>query len=117
MDGKIIIPLFDPPHLLKGIRNNFLDNRVKFSWKRNNQVGSWADIVQLYQMDKGDVMSRMCYKLTDSHIYANKMRKMKVSIAAQVPSHRVSSSIRWAIKHGMYMFVCIFVNEAQLCTT
>lgn len=42
----------------------------------------------------------MCYKLTDSHIYPEKLKKMKVKNAAQVFSHRVSTTMAWTVKHG-----------------
>lgn len=33
INEKEIVPLYDPPHLLKGIRNNFLKADIKFKWR------------------------------------------------------------------------------------
>lgn len=98
-----IIPIYDPPHLLKGIRNNMLNSSIEFSWKKKSQIATWADIVQLYELDTGDTDTRMLTKLTDYHIYPEKVKKMKVKYAAQVFSHRVSSTMRGILKLGKYI--------------
>lgn len=102
VDGKEVVPLFDPPHLLKGVRNNLLQNNASFAYKKQNQLASWTDIIALYKLDVGDYNTRMCYKLTDGHIFPEKMAKMKVNVAAQVFSHRVSTALRWAVKYGNF---------------
>ncbi|KAJ8910056.1 hypothetical protein NQ315_012749, partial [Exocentrus adspersus] len=103
--GQEIVGIFDPPHLLKGIRNNLLKYNLKFVTNGTAKLCSWDDIVQLYELDVGDFNTRMCYKLTDSHIYEDKMKKMKVKHAAQVFSHRVSTAIRWTIRYGKLLEV------------
>lgn len=37
VEKEEIIPLYDTPHLLKGVRNNFLENGVVFQWKKGPQ--------------------------------------------------------------------------------
>ncbi|KAJ8917056.1 hypothetical protein NQ315_012975 [Exocentrus adspersus] len=93
--GQEIVGIFDPPHLLKGIRNNLLKYNLKFVTNGTAKLCSWDDIVQLYELDVGDFNTRMCYKLTDSHIYEDKMKKMKVKHAAQS-----FYCIRWTIRYG-----------------
>lgn len=39
----------------------------------------------------GDYDTRTCNRLTDAHIYENKMKKMKVKYATQVFSQRLSA--------------------------
>ncbi|KAJ8915390.1 hypothetical protein NQ315_008277 [Exocentrus adspersus] len=75
-------------------------NDVKFAMDDVQQKASWQDIIDLYKLDEGDFDTLMCYKLTDSHIYKEKLKKMKVKHAAQVFSHRVSSTMQWTAKHG-----------------
>lgn len=102
-----MIPLFDPPHLLKCVRNNLLEARAKFLWTRtgeSEQLAAWSDIVKLYEMDTGDFDFRMLNNLTDCHIYREKMKKMKVSVAAQVFSQRVSSVMRGMVKYSAGRF-------------
>ncbi|KAK9728323.1 hypothetical protein QE152_g18101 [Popillia japonica] len=64
---------------------------LQFVWKKGVQVASWTDVIKMYEMDIGDYDTKMLNKLTDQHIYPEKIRKMKVKNAAQVFSHRVSS--------------------------
>lgn len=95
-----VVHLYDPPHLLKCVRNNLLMHNCKFTWKRKEQAASWNDIETLYDLDVGDSDTKMLNKLTDAHVRKNKIKKMKVKIAAQVFSHRVSSTMRGLLKHG-----------------
>lgn len=101
LNNKEIVPLFDPPHLLKGIRNNMLNGDVQFKWKEARvQVASWKHVINLYDIDVGDEDTKMLTKLTNGHVHAANMKKMKVSVAAQVFSHRVSSTMRFIAKNG-----------------
>ncbi|KAJ8911488.1 hypothetical protein NQ315_010860 [Exocentrus adspersus] len=77
VDNNEIIPIYDTPHLLKGIRNSLMKYRFCFKWKKDNQIASWKHVVNFYELDSGDYDMKMCNKLTDSHIYENKMKKMK----------------------------------------
>ncbi|CAH0546446.1 unnamed protein product, partial [Brassicogethes aeneus] len=100
VDGSEVVPLYDCPHLLKGMRNNFSEYDVTFMWKEGTQTASWEHVQSLYELDVGDFDTRMLNKLTDAHIYKEKMKKMKVKHAAQVFSHRVSSTMRGLVKYG-----------------
>lgn len=102
VNGYEIVAFYDPPHLLKGVRNNFLKYDIKFILNNDQKKASWKHIQQLYELDKGDFNTRMCYKLTDCHIYKDKIKKMKVKYAAQVFSHRVSSTMRWTVTYGKF---------------
>ena len=90
--------VYDPPHLLKGVKNNFLEGNVTFSWKKEKQIGCWKDITDLDELDSGDADTRMLNKLTDPHIYKDTIKKMKVKLAAQMFSHRLSGTTRgWLV--------------------
>lgn len=91
-----IIPLYDVPHLLKGLRNNLVSKDLHFVIDDNKMIASWKHIIQFYEIDRkqstgGD---RLAPKLTDNHIYPEKMKKMKVSCAAQVFSQRVGAIMK-----------------------
>lgn len=101
VNDQEIVPLFDSPHLLKGIRNNLLEHDAIFCWKNGQQKASWTDVVNLYVLDESELDLKMCHKLTDVHVYKDKMKKMKVNVAAQVFSQNVSGVMRGLIKHGM----------------
>ncbi|CAG9829804.1 unnamed protein product [Diabrotica balteata] len=92
IDGVEVIPLYDPPHLLKGIRNNFFNKSVKFKWRKNIEVATWAHINQLYDLEDKDYDYKLCPKLTESHV--KNLKKMKVSIAAQTLSNTVAAAMK-----------------------
>lgn len=102
VDGSVVFIVYDVPHLLKGLRNNFLDATVTFMWKNVWYTGKWSDIILLYETDNADVDFKVLNKLTDEHIYAEDMRKMKVSVAAQVLSQRVAATIDYLSRNGNY---------------
>lgn len=84
-----IIHLYDPPHLLKGIRNNMLNKNVVFTTNGEQKEASWEHILNLYEIDS-NITIRMLPRLTLEHVDRNKIKKMKVRNAAQVLSERVS---------------------------
>lgn len=103
-----IVAIYDPPHLLKGIRNNLIAHNIKYTMDNVQKKANWDDIIELYKLDEGDFNTRMCYKLTDAHIYKDKLKKMKVKHAAQVFSHRVSSTMQWTVKYGNFFCLTLF---------
>lgn len=99
IDDIEIVPLYDPPHLLKGIRNNLFENDCRFKWRNEKvETASWNDIRNLYGLEETEDEFKMCNKLTDIHV--NNTKKMKVSIAAQVLSQRVASLMRGLARLG-----------------
>lgn len=63
-------------------------------------TASWHHIQMLYELDEGDSNTKMCFNLTDAHIYPDKIKKMRVKNAAQVFSHKVGSTLLWTVKYG-----------------
>lgn len=112
--------MFDPPHLLKCVRNNLLDAKAKFFWpavQEGEQTAAWKDVVSMYELDVDDYDFRMLNKLTDNHVYADKIKKMKVSIAAQVFSQRVSAIMRGFVKHAEGIFLLFLICTLQMVFT
>lgn len=95
-----VLPLFDPPHLVKSTRNNFLNKNLSFTLNNKKMLGSWSHIIKAYNIDKSNNI-RVMRKITDQHIYKDKMRKMKVSIAAQIFSATVASAIKYCAISGI----------------
>lgn len=93
--GKKIIYLFDPPHLIKAIRNNLMKHDFHFDEK----IASWDDIEVVYERDKQQTL-RCCPKLTKKHIHPNGFQKMKVKLATQVVSQTVASTVCMYISLG-----------------
>ena len=62
-DNKQVFVFYDPPHLLKNVRNNL----KKADLKVGDNVVSWQHIVDFYNIDKVQ-MIQLAPKLTDKHI-------------------------------------------------
>lgn len=73
--GNSLSVFYDPPHLIKGMRNNLLSKDVIF----NGKLATWQDIVDVYKNDCNHGESRIMHKLTDEHVIPGKIKKMKVS--------------------------------------
>lgn len=70
--------------------------------KGEAQIANWDDIQTLNSFDKENEIHglRTLHKLTEAHILPQKIKKMSVSIAAQVFSHRVASTMRLMADFG-----------------
>ena len=96
IDNVEIVPLYDPPHLLKCIRNNFLNKDIEIDFDKLNlkdgekKFASWTDIVAAYEIDVySDFLERHVPDLTDQHVYVDKMNKMRVKLMMQVFSGKM----------------------------
>ncbi|XP_026471484.1 uncharacterized protein LOC113375753 [Ctenocephalides felis] len=81
IDGHEIVPLYDPPHLLKCLDGDEYE-------------ASWKDIIDYYNYDSTSSMFRRCPTLTEHHLDQTKMKRVKVSLAAQVFSQRVAHGLQ-----------------------
>ena len=95
-DTKIYV-LYDPPHLIKNIHNNF--KRTGFT------IGSdsikWEYIKQFYDVDNegSQIPSlKMAPKLTKKHIDLPPFTVMRVKLATQILSHTVAAGINTLVK-------------------
>lgn len=96
---QVIIHVFDPPHIIKGIRNNLLTKNLRHFVKsdrsinrKRRRVATWDDISEFYNSNKSGSV-RLVEKITDEHINPVK-RKMNVKLAAQVFSNTMGQSMR-----------------------
>lgn len=107
-----VIHVYDPPHLLKSIRNNLLTKNVTFTWRGERQMAMWDYIINAYEIDKTyeDLEMRNLPKITEIHVYRDKIKKMKVSLAGQVFSHNVASTMRLMCDMGNYFFNVFKLN-------
>lgn len=105
----IIITLFDPPHLLKCLRNMLFKHIValKMNIGGNNVdcKASWLVIRDAYNIDLSQGIFRMMYKLTDNHLEPKGRLAMKVSLAAQVLSHTVAGAINCFVSSGKSLVI------------
>ena len=83
--------IYDPPHLIKTVRNNIL-NCKKRLW--NKSYFGWNVVKEIIEEDLllGDL--RFFPKLTAVHANPSSYEKMKVSVAAQTLSHTVGLELK-----------------------
>lgn len=87
-----IIHCYDPPHLLKGIRNNLITKKlthhitkrcdVDTSIHKERRMASWKHVKESYDYSL-KASTKLLPKISAEHINPNKS-KMKVSLAAQI---------------------------------
>lgn len=51
IDNNIVVPLYDPPHLLKAIRNDLLLKRLKHTLEGAERIAYWSHIINAYCVD------------------------------------------------------------------
>lgn len=90
INDQEIIPLFDVPHLIKGIRNNLLNKDVIYSDKNGTKNVKWEYFQQIFAADKAHGELRLLPKITREHVDPTKIKKMRVKHAVQVLSHSMA---------------------------
>jgi DNA transposase THAP9 len=88
VDNNFVYFLYDAPHLLKSVRNNF----KKYNFKSGDVEYSWKYIEEFYEKDV-HMSLRLAPKLTKRHIDLPPFTSMRVCLAAQVLSHSVATGI------------------------
>ncbi|XP_050293323.1 uncharacterized protein LOC126733910 [Anthonomus grandis grandis] len=88
-DGQEIVPLYDVKQLFTGIRNNFLSSNIHFVDQNVEKIAKWEHIKEMYEMPG----IKLSQKLTDKHIYPDKINKNDVLTSLQVFSQRVATNI------------------------
>ncbi|KAE8740549.1 hypothetical protein FOCC_FOCC013930 [Frankliniella occidentalis] len=88
----------DVPHLLKTIRNCFLNSRwdgkkSRRKMMKNGLKISWDFIIKLYDLKKGKSL-RKSYKLNPMNVAPDSYARMKLKVAAQVLSNTVCQDMR-----------------------
>ena len=93
MRGKMYFAIYDPPHLIKSIRNNL----VKYDFEYDTHVAKWSDIENLYSKDEKEPL-RLAPKLSEKYVNLTGFSKMKVKLATQVLSHTVAAAINTYVR-------------------
>lgn len=93
VNNELIIPLYDPPHLIKCIRNNLISKHLKYIKNGEVKMAKWAHIMALHKENPGYKGIRLVPKLTDAHCDPSKIPRMKVKNATQLFSQTVASNM------------------------
>lgn len=123
INGSNIIHIFDPPHLIKTVRNHLITKNLehivgiderkynstgKVYWREKNKkksTASWIDVKALYELDSKR-MIKLLPKITDEHITPKK-RKMKVNHATQVFSETFGRNLYFCSKRKQVPNNCV----------
>lgn len=97
-----IYPIFDPPHLIKGIRNNLITKNLKYVMGGKVCVAKWEHIVALYNRSPGYKGVKLVPKLTAQHVLPDYIPKMRVKHCTQVFSKSVGVALGYMA--GMRLF-------------
>lgn len=98
VDGDVVHFMYDPPHLVKCIRNNFMKYDIMFN---ENRV-RWQHVLDFYNRDSRQKL-KLAPKLTDKHFNLPPFAAMRVRLATQIFSHSVAA--------GMYTHVSLGTLE------
>lgn len=107
MNNKKIFPLYDPPHLIKGIRNNLITKNLKYQMTGKECVAKWSHIVALYNRCPGYKGVKLVPKLTSHHVVPALIPKMRVKHCTQVFSKSVGVAL--GCMAGMHIFLFVFL--------
>ena len=96
-NGEKVYFIYDPPHLLKSVRNNLLKYDIILSkqWQ-----ASWRDIVCFFKVDQRHRF-RTAPKLQKRNICPTNLDKMRVKVATHVFSHSVYAGINFYVSKGL----------------
>lgn len=94
--------LYDPPHLIKNVRNNF----KKHGFTIHGESVLWEHVRDFYEADS-KLPIRMAPKVTYKHINLPPFAPLRVKLATQVMSHSVAAGISTMCSLGA------LPNEAQ----
>ncbi|XP_039302748.1 uncharacterized protein LOC120357108 [Solenopsis invicta] len=93
-----VIHLYDPPHLIKGIRNNLIskDLLLRLSTpEEEDRFASWDTLKTAWIMDKKiNTIRPLLKKITAEHILEDKIKKMRVKYAVQAMSGTIAGVIQ-----------------------
>ncbi|RVE42444.1 hypothetical protein evm_012901 [Chilo suppressalis] len=90
INGHSLSIIYDPPHLIKGIRNNFITKDIKYK----NCLSKWSDIVDVYITDCNHAQIRLLHKLNDEH--------GKVKNCVRVLSKTVAATLAYTAQFSHY---------------
>ena len=89
---KKIFVFYDPPHLLKNVRNNLKKGDLVVDGK----TVSWKYIVDFYNIDRSQQI-QLAPKLKERHIHLPPFSAMRVNLAAQILSHSVAAGMSFLV--------------------
>lgn len=90
VNGEEIIPLYNPRHLMKVLRNNLMDHNLRYELEGEVRVGKWEHVVALYNQEVGS-QYKLLPLLTEKHVYPNRVSRSSVDSAIEVVNCEVGA--------------------------
>lgn len=103
IEGHTLCYIFDPPHLIKSVRNNLMKHDFYFGEPEEQKVAKWEVLKDFYEYhNKGNF--RMVHKLKKEHVYPDGFQKMRVKLATQVFSKTCAAALKtyYSISNGKH---------------
>ena len=103
---KMLFTLYDPVHLLKNIRNNWMTEKTQsldFTEPHTKQevTAKWKDLVDVYKSEIGCPLT----KLDSQTLYPNNFEKQKVALACNVFNEKTVTALKVRNMEGTAAFV------------
>ncbi|CAK1584670.1 unnamed protein product, partial [Parnassius mnemosyne] len=95
-----IMPIYDPPHLMKGVRNNLLNKNLKYVMDGKVRVAKWCHIEDLFKRSPSFWGVKLAHKLTAQHVVPSMIPKMRVKYCTQVFSTSVGVTLGCLAESG-----------------
>ncbi|RVE52727.1 hypothetical protein evm_002600 [Chilo suppressalis] len=101
-----IVPLYDPSHLLKDLRNNLLTKNLQYEIGQESGVAKWSHMQLLYDENPGYANNSLIPKLTENHVVPMKINKTEVKYASQVFSRSLAVLMGYLAEQGVLPAEC-----------
>ena len=95
--------LFDPVHILKCIRNNWISEKCKTITLDGVIVGCFDDVRSLYAAEKGNILKTT--PLTHASVYPSNLQLQNVQHVLNVFNEKVVAALRLSKKHHTADFI------------
>jgi len=93
-DNKKIYSFADVPHMIKLLRNHFIDSGFVIDGKL---VGKEI-ILKLLDINSTDL--KITHKISEANVFVSGPKRQNVKLATKLFSHTVSQAITWAASRG-----------------
>ena len=112
-EGKKVFAMYDPPHLIKSVRNNFKNHGFVIDGKDI----LWQHVKEFYDADSSKPI-KMAPKLRKKHIHLPPFSPLRVRLATQVLSHSVASGMgvlaQWGIISSEAIYTSHFIEKMDV---
>ncbi|XP_026724779.1 uncharacterized protein LOC113491811 [Trichoplusia ni] len=100
VNNQEIIPLYDPPHLMKCIRNNLITKNIQYKKDSKVQTAKWEHITALPRKP-GQQRHKTGAKIDRLPLHSCKIPRMKVKFTTQLFSQTVATNMGYLADKGI----------------